>query len=75
MIRFFKTLAIVLSFFIGSVAFAQLTEPGGGDGGAPSDGGIAGGGAPIGGGLVILIGMGVTYASRKTFLLKQDDHI
>lgn len=75
MITKFKIIAIITSMFIGTISFAQLTQPGGGDGSAPTDGGIAGGGAPIGGGLVMLIGMGLVYASSKTFRLNQEDKI
>ena len=66
-------LLVILGFFLSSSSFAQLAEPGGGDGSAPSDGGIAGGGAPIGSGLLVLIGLGAAYGSKNVFLLRSED--
>lgn len=67
MIRKFRIIMTVFSVFIGSIAFAQLTEPGGGDGSAPGDSGIAGGGAPIGSGITILIALGAAYSGKKIY--------
>ena len=72
-----KTIALVLSLFMASVSFAQLTEPG--DGNGPDDTGIngegvGGGGAPIGSGLALIIGMGVAYGGRKTWQLTQNNN-
>jgi len=69
-----KTIALLIGIFMASVSFAQLTEPGGGDGSNPTDEGIAGGGAPIGSGLALIIGMGVAYGGRKTWKLTQNNN-
>lgn len=73
MVRNIRIIAIIVSMFVGTFSYAQLTEPGGGDGSAPTDGGIAGGGAPIGSGLALIVGMSLAYASTKTFLMGTDD--
>jgi len=70
--RNLKLIITIISLFIGTVGFAQLTQPGGGDGSGPTDGGIAGGGAPVGSGLVLVIGLGLAYGTRKTYQLTQD---
>lgn len=67
MVRKFRILIIVLGVLAGSISYAQLADPGG-DGSAPSDGGIAGGGAPIDGGLSIVIGLSIAYLSRRTYI-------
>lgn len=68
-----KIIITIVSLFIGSIAFAQLTEPGGDDGSAPGDSGIAGGGAPIGSGLALVIGLGLAYGTKKTYQLSQEE--
>lgn len=75
MVKKFKIFAIIISMFIGTLSFAQLAEPGGGDGSTPGDSGIAGGGAPIGSGLLIVLGMGIAYGAKKTFQIQKDEEI
>lgn len=62
-----KIILVSLFMLIGTISFAQLTEPGGGDGSTPSDSGIAGGGAPIGSGLALILGLGLAYGAKKDF--------
>ena len=73
MLRNFKKIILGLFIFLGSVSYAQLTEPGGGDGSAPNDSGIAGGGAPIGSGLALILSLGLAYGAKKTFQLKAEE--
>jgi hypothetical protein len=69
-----KRIKYILLFVIGITfstgVFAQLAEPGGGDGSAPSDTGIAGGGAPIGSGMILLIGLGSLYGGKKVYHMR-----
>lgn len=73
MLKIARIILASLFILLGSISFAQLTEPGGGDGSAPSDDGIAGGGAPIGSGLALVLGLGLAYGARKTFQLKAEE--
>lgn len=70
-----KIIIFGLFIILGSVSYAQLTEPGSGSGGggAPNDSGIAGGGAPIGSGLALVLGLGLAYGAKKTFQLKSEE--
>ncbi len=64
---------ISLSLLFSVSVFAGDPPPG--PGGDPtSDPGATpiGGGAPVGSGLVLLVGMGLAYAGRKTFQLTQE---
>jgi hypothetical protein len=68
----------VFVFGISLASMAQLAEPGDGSGGDPNDdpgGGVVGGGAPIGSGLVIIIGMGLAYGTKKVFKLNSIEEI
>ena len=72
-----KIFAVVFSMFFATISFAQLVDPGG-DGSGPDDSGIAGqgvggGGAPIGSGMLILAGLGLAYAGRKTLILNKEE--
>ena len=73
MLRNLKNIILGLFILLGSVSYAQLEQPGGGAGNAPSDDGIAGGGAPIGSGLAIVLGLGLAYGAKKTFQLKEEE--
>lgn len=73
MLRNFKIIILGLFILLGSVSYAQLTEPGGGDGSAPGDSGIAGGGAPIGSGLALILSLGLAYGAKKTFQMKSEE--
>ncbi len=58
----FKVILFLTVLFITNFAFAQLTKPGDGSGGA---GGVGinpvGGGAPVGTGVYIMLGFALTY--------------
>lgn len=71
--RKIKTIVFVLGMLIGTVSFAQLSEPGGGDGSEPTDGGIAGGGAPIGSGLALVLALGLAYGGKKTYQVFKEE--
>ena len=73
MLRNLKKIILGLFILLGSVSYAQLTQPGGGSGSAPNDSGIAGGGAPIGSGLALILSLGLAYGAKKTFQLKAEE--
>ncbi len=66
-------LIVIILVFTSLGAFAQLTEPGDGAGGAPTGHTTIGGSAPIGNGLVILFVLGMAYGYRKVYQLKLKD--
>lgn len=70
-----KQIALIFIIFncLPLITFAQQNGPGDPGGDPSSGGGSLGGGAPIGSGLFILIGLGTTYAGRKTFKLYQEN--
>ena len=72
--KYIRIIALFIAVFTATVSFAQLTEPGEGDGSNPTDDGIAGGGAPIGSGLALVIGMGMAYGGRKTWQLTKNNN-
>ena len=53
--------------FLNTVFADQPPDPGGGPGG----GDPVGGGSPVGSSLVILLGMGIAYGTKKVFRLKK----
>lgn len=70
--KIFVPALISLSLLFSTSVFAGDPPPVGGD---PTDDGATpiGGSAPIGGGLTLIIGMGLAYAGRKTFQLKEEE--
>ena len=62
-----KIVIFILTIFISTISFAQLTNPGDGSGGVGGAPGPVGGGAPVGSGLIVLLSMGVAYGSKKIF--------
>jgi len=67
-----KVIFIIL-LFVPTFMFAQLAEPGDGDGGVGAGGSPVGGGAPIGSGLALVLGLGLAYGAKKTFELKSEE--
>lgn len=62
-----KLIIFALAFFVSTLSYAQLAEPGDGGGGVDGAPGPVGGGAPVGSGLFILIGFGAIYGGNKVY--------
>ena len=68
-IRTFIVISFLATFPL--VTICQTTDPGN-PGGSPT-GPPVGGGAPIGSGLVMLLGMGIAYGSKKVYDLNKKE--
>jgi hypothetical protein len=68
-----KKIIFIILLFVPLFMFAQLEEPGDGEGGVGAGGGPVGGGAPIGSGLALILSLGIAYGAKKTFQLKSEE--
>jgi len=64
------TLILLLSMTLNLSAGTPPPPPGGGSNNQGNK--LNGGGAPVGGGVFILIGLGVAYTGRKTYMLHDE---
>jgi len=66
-----KFVLVLITIIVSSVSFAQLANPGDGEGGVGDAPGPVGGGAPVGSGLALLISLGAIYGGKKVYIYRK----